>query len=81
MAHEIEETVFPQLRNSASANATTVGGFTPLHHAAAKGQKDVVDKILLDGNLNVEVATSDGITALHIAAYGGHETIVTSLLH
>ncbi|BBN18460.1 hypothetical protein MPTK1_8g02680 [Marchantia polymorpha subsp. ruderalis] len=70
-----------QLPNSAGANATTVGGFTELHHAAAQGKKDKVDAILIEGNLKVEVATSDGITALHIAAYGGHETIVTSLLH
>ncbi|BFI21509.1 hypothetical protein MPTK1_8g03510 [Marchantia polymorpha subsp. ruderalis] len=73
-----------QLQNSAGANETTVGGFTPLHHAAAMGQKDVVDAILLEGNRpnpKVEAATSEGFTALHFAAYGGHETIVTSLLH
>ncbi|BBM96993.1 hypothetical protein MPTK1_1g02150 [Marchantia polymorpha subsp. ruderalis] len=70
----------PQFPNSAGANATIVGGHTPLHQAAAMGQKDVVDALLLKGNLNVGVATSDGITALHIAAYRGHEMIVTALL-
>ncbi|BFI21421.1 hypothetical protein MPTK1_8g02640 [Marchantia polymorpha subsp. ruderalis] len=70
-----------QLPNSAGANATTVGGFTELHQAAAYDEIDKVDTILREGNLKVEVATSDGITALHIAAYKGHETIVTSLLH
>ncbi|KAG6552306.1 hypothetical protein Mapa_006159 [Marchantia paleacea] len=76
-------TVIQQLRNRADANATTVGGFTPLHLAAAMGHIDVVDEfLLLDHwpNLKVEVATSDGITALHLAAYGGYDSIVISLL-
>ncbi|OAE34201.1 hypothetical protein AXG93_1593s1600 [Marchantia polymorpha subsp. ruderalis] len=70
-----------QRNRSVSSSLDESGGFTPLHRAAAMGQKDEVDKILLDGILKVEVATSYGHTALHFAAYGGHETIVTSLLH
>ncbi|BFI41790.1 hypothetical protein MPTK2_8g02615 [Marchantia polymorpha subsp. ruderalis] len=72
MGHEI---------NRAGANETTVGGYTELHKAAAQGNEDEVLKILAVGKQKIDVATSYGHTALHFAAYGGHETIVTSLLH
>ncbi|BBN18449.1 hypothetical protein MPTK1_8g02615 [Marchantia polymorpha subsp. ruderalis] len=67
--------------NPAGANETTVEGYTLLHKAAAQGNEDEVLKILAVGKEKIDVATSCGHTALHFAAYGGHETIVTSLLH
>jgi hypothetical protein len=50
-------------------------GETPLHSAAAYGEKDVL-KLLVDRGGDIDAVSSEGITALHLAAgFGELETV------
>jgi TonB family protein len=53
-------------------------GWTPLHWAAYKGYKDVVQ--LLGSKAEINPRAKDGKTPLHLAAYGGHKDVAESLL-
>jgi len=64
----------PNLVFSQDAN-----GMTPLHSAAAKGQKDLVDW-LLSKDAEVNVQAKDGATPLHWAVYSGHKDVANLLL-
>ncbi|KAL8705182.1 MAG: hypothetical protein Q9201_001682 [Fulgogasparrea decipioides] len=67
------------LENGAGVNATSDGGWTPLHNAAEKGYEDVAS-LLLDWKANANATTSSGMTALHWCARNGHVNVVKLLL-
>ena len=54
-------------------------GWTPLHFAAAKGQKDVA-LLLLAHKAEVNAKTSEGETPLHWAVGWGHKEVAALLL-
>ena len=54
-------------------------GATALHHAAAKGSKDVVELLLATG-ADVNATSNDGSTPLHDAAARGHKDVAELLL-
>ena len=54
-------------------------GATPLHHASAKGSRDIV-KLLLDAGADATIADNHSRTALHLAAQTGNKDIIR-LLH
>jgi len=54
-------------------------GMTPLHIAAAKGQRDEVESLLANG-ADVNARANDGATPLHWAVYNGHKDVVELLL-
>uniref|UniRef100_A0A8C8VN10 Ankyrin repeat and sterile alpha motif domain containing 1A n=1 Tax=Pelusios castaneus TaxID=367368 RepID=A0A8C8VN10_9SAUR len=55
-------------------------GYTPLHHAALNGHKDVVE-VLLRNDALTNVADSKGCYPLHLAAWKGDSEIVKLLIH
>src|ERR1035438_8758961 len=55
------------------------GGETPLHGAAFKGHKDVVE-LLLANKAKAEAKSNNGVTSLHWAAENGHKDVVALLL-
>src|SRR5205814_5284305 len=54
-------------------------GYTPLHHAAENGHKDIVMALLASG-AEAKAQNHVGNTPLHRAASNGHKDIVTALL-
>jgi len=56
-----------------------ITGYTALHWAAKKGNRDMT-QILLDMKANVNIISNGGYTPLHLAAMSGNEDIVTMLL-
>eukprot|EP00747_Dinoflagellata_sp_TGD_P024296 gnl/TRDRNA2_/TRDRNA2_130453_c0_seq1.p1 gnl/TRDRNA2_/TRDRNA2_130453_c0~~gnl/TRDRNA2_/TRDRNA2_130453_c0_seq1.p1 ORF type:complete len:1052 (+),score=206.10 gnl/TRDRNA2_/TRDRNA2_130453_c0_seq1:78-3158(+) len=63
--------------SSASANRH---GWTPLHHAAADGNKELVQALLADPSYKPFDADAEGRLPLHIAAEAGHTDICNILL-
>ena len=64
--------------NPALVSSQDNSGWTPLHWAAAQGQKDVVE-LLLANKAEVNAKASDGTTALYWAALRGHQDVVELL--
>ena len=65
--------------NGLGMNSTTPDDkLTPLHLAAAVGNKDLVE-ILLSSNATVNALDGNGWTPLHLAAIGGYKDIVGRL--
>jgi ankyrin repeat protein len=60
-------------------NARDLGGRTPLHRAAEKGQL-VVATFLLENGADVNAPDNNGQTPLHLAAANGHKAMVELLL-
>jgi hypothetical protein len=58
------------LTYKALVNGKDDDGWTPLHYAALKGHKNVVE-LLLTNNAEINPKTNDGLTPLHCAASGG----------
>jgi len=56
-----------------------ITGYTALHWAAKKGNRDMT-QILLDMKAKVNITSNGGYTPLHLAAMSGNEEIVTLLL-
>jgi cytohesin len=54
-------------------------GMTPLHAAARKGLKEVVELLIHEGT-DVNAKSDDGWTPLHLAAARGHKEIVEQLI-
>ncbi|KAJ0406369.1 hypothetical protein P43SY_006977 [Pythium insidiosum] len=54
-------------------------GFTPVHHAAARGHLDVL-QLLLNFGWPVDVRNDLGESPLHLASYGGHVPATEFLL-
>jgi ankyrin repeat protein len=68
------------LQNQANTEVRNFRGETPLHVAAAEGNKDVV-RHLLDAKADLKASTPvSGYTALHKAAEAGHLDIVKILM-
>lgn len=67
------------LINGADVNAQDHHGGSPVHWAAAKGQKEVAE-LLLAKEADVHVRTQNGLTPLHAAAGQGQKEIVELLL-
>eukprot|EP00968_Pinguiococcus_pyrenoidosus_P003015 scaffold179_cov247-Pinguiococcus_pyrenoidosus.AAC.6 len=67
---------------SASINATTNHGWTPLHNAVFYGHADVVEELLKceAGKAIIEEQTKDGRTPLYLAAQNGHLKVMEKLL-
>ncbi|KAI0913431.1 hypothetical protein F4824DRAFT_367456 [Ustulina deusta] len=67
------------LSYNANPEATSDGGWTPLHNAAQSGYLSVV-ALLLGTKAKVNAELSNGMTPLHWAAFNGFEDIVKLLL-
>ncbi|XP_033471171.1 ankyrin repeat and sterile alpha motif domain-containing protein 1B isoform X2 [Epinephelus lanceolatus] len=63
-----------------NVNCTDSTGYTPLHHAALNGHREVVLK-LLQFEASTNVADSKGCFPLHLAAWRGDVDIVRILIH
>ncbi|XP_024913876.1 ankyrin repeat and sterile alpha motif domain-containing protein 1B [Cynoglossus semilaevis] len=63
-----------------NVNCTDSSGYTPLHHAALNGHRDVVLK-LLQFEASTNVSDSKGCFPLHLAAWRGDVDIVRILIH
>ncbi|MGB8190609.1 MAG: ankyrin repeat domain-containing protein, partial [Chitinophagaceae bacterium] len=70
---------FIHLLNAADINATDDNLMTPLHLAAEKGSKAVVDLLIANGALTGARSKNDW-TAIHIAAQNGHADVIEYLL-
>jgi len=60
-------------------NATSWGGWTPLHRAAQFGHGDIVDLLISKGS-NVEARTNLGMTPLYVAIIGQKSDVVKQLI-
>jgi ankyrin repeat protein len=67
------------LANSANVNAQANNGTTPLHWAADRGDKDMVELMLVN-KADVNSRSANGGTPLHSAAAHGRTTVVELLL-
>ncbi|XP_075411621.1 ankyrin repeat and SAM domain-containing protein 1A isoform X2 [Tenrec ecaudatus] len=63
-----------------NVNCVDSTGYTPLHHAALNGHKDVVE-VLLRNDALTNVADCKGCYPLHLAAWKGDAQIVRLLIH
>uniref|UniRef100_A0A8B9M488 SAM domain-containing protein n=1 Tax=Accipiter nisus TaxID=211598 RepID=A0A8B9M488_9AVES len=63
-----------------NVNCVDSTGYTPLHHAALNGHKDVVE-VLLRNDALTNVADCKGCYPLHLAAWKGDADIVKLLIH
>ncbi|XP_043932080.1 ankyrin repeat and SAM domain-containing protein 1A [Protopterus annectens] len=63
-----------------NVNCVDSTGYTPLHHAALNGHRDVVETLLRNDALT-NVADSKGCYPLHLAAWKGDAEIVKLLIH
>ncbi len=73
------ETVKLLLENGANCLAQQFGGWSPLHYALLRKQKEMAE-VLLEACQVVTMATVTGITPLHLAAIAGFVDIVERLL-
>jgi ankyrin repeat protein len=69
----------PELVNARATGQYAYLKFTPLHFAAWKGHKDIVQYLIKKGT-DIHAQDSDGSTPLYWAANFGHEEIVTALI-
>ncbi|XP_039195248.1 ankyrin repeat and SAM domain-containing protein 1A isoform X16 [Crotalus tigris] len=63
-----------------NVNCVDSTGYSPLHHAALNGHKDVVE-VLLRNDALTNVADCKGCYPLHLAAWKGDAEIVKLLIH
>uniref|UniRef100_A0A4W3KB52 Ankyrin repeat and sterile alpha motif domain containing 1A n=1 Tax=Callorhinchus milii TaxID=7868 RepID=A0A4W3KB52_CALMI len=63
-----------------NVNCVDSSGYTPLHHAALNGQKEVVE-MLLKNEASTNIADNKGCYPLHLAAWKGDAQIVKLLIH
>ncbi|XP_065505539.1 ankyrin repeat and SAM domain-containing protein 1A isoform X3 [Caloenas nicobarica] len=71
---------FPRIWRGPNVNCVDSTGYTPLHHAALNGHKDVVE-VLLRNDALTNVADCKGCYPLHLAAWKGDADIVKLLIH
>uniref|UniRef100_A0A8D1J9R4 Ankyrin repeat and SAM domain-containing protein 1A n=1 Tax=Sus scrofa TaxID=9823 RepID=A0A8D1J9R4_PIG len=70
----------PLIWRGPNVNCVDSTGYTPLHHAALNGHKDVVE-VLLRNDALTNVADCKGCYPLHLAAWKGDAQIVRLLIH
>ncbi|KAG9479106.1 hypothetical protein GDO78_012652, partial [Eleutherodactylus coqui] len=63
-----------------NVNCVDNSGYTPLHHAALNGHKEVVE-VLLRNEALTNIADCKGCFPLHLAAWKGDAYIVRLLIH
>ena len=79
--HAMEPEIIKYLvQNGADVNAQTDWGGTVLHSAAFRGQLDIMQWMIEEGNAEVNTRDLDGATALLLAARENHFDIVKYLL-
>jgi ankyrin repeat protein len=66
------------LEHGAKVNAVQMGGWTPLHEAAARGEVDLV-KLLLQYGADKDMKNEDGTTALDLARKNSHDLVADLL--
>jgi len=72
------EAVKQHLDGGAHVNAKSESGWTPLHTAAARGHKEIVELLIVEG---ADVNAGDKIiTPLHLAAFHGQPEIAELLI-
>jgi len=69
----------PELANARATGQYAYLKFTPLHFAAWKGHKDIIQYLIKKG-ADIHAQDSDGSSPLYWAANFGHEEIVTTLI-
>ena len=67
------------MQSKAMVDARDRDGETPLYLAAARGNNDIVERLLLAG-ANANAVTKHGATALHCAVWRGNSEMVRALL-
>uniref|UniRef100_A0A8C0GBC6 Ankyrin repeat and sterile alpha motif domain containing 1A n=1 Tax=Chelonoidis abingdonii TaxID=106734 RepID=A0A8C0GBC6_CHEAB len=72
--------LFCSIWRGPNVNCVDSTGYTPLHHAALNGHKDVVE-VLLRNDALTNVADCKGCYPLHLAAWKGDAEIVKLLIH
>ncbi|KAJ7332972.1 hypothetical protein JRQ81_015152 [Phrynocephalus forsythii] len=72
--------LFYSIWRGPNVNCVDNTGYTPLHHAALNGHKDVVE-VLLRNDALTNVADCKGCYPLHLAAWKGDAEIVKLLIH
>uniref|UniRef100_A0A8D2JH08 Ankyrin repeat and sterile alpha motif domain containing 1A n=1 Tax=Varanus komodoensis TaxID=61221 RepID=A0A8D2JH08_VARKO len=72
--------LFYSIWRGPNVNCVDSTGYTPLHHAALNGHKDVVE-VLLRNDALTNVADCKGCYPLHLAAWKGDAEIVKLLIH
>jgi len=75
----LEEDPEMQRKTMVDFNATNELKWTPLHFAAYKGHKDMLDELIKEGAI-IDVDDNIGRSPLHWAAQGGHPSVVTALI-
>uniref|UniRef100_A0A452IY68 Uncharacterized protein n=1 Tax=Gopherus agassizii TaxID=38772 RepID=A0A452IY68_9SAUR len=76
----LEFLLFCSIWRGPNVNCVDSTGYTPLHHAALNGHKDVVE-VLLRNDALTNVADCKGCYPLHLAAWKGDAEIVKLLIH
>jgi ankyrin repeat protein len=66
------------LRHGANVNVAQHGGWTPLHQAAAHGQREIV-RMLLERGADPHATSSDGRTAAQMAQASNHADLAAML--
>jgi ankyrin repeat protein len=73
-------TVRSLLKSGADVNAAQGDGMTALHHAAARGDDQMVDVLLYAGANLQATSRLGGYTPLHLASQRGHSTTIERLV-
>lgn len=67
------------IAHGADVNANLGGGATPLHHAAMRGNVEIM-RMLISKGANIHNRQKSGMTVLGRAVYGGHKAAVELLI-
>ena len=68
------------LKEGCFVNGVDDDGYTPLHHAASKGNLSVVRVLISEFKADINIRTKSGETTLYRAASGGNPDVVRVLI-